>query len=910
MQYTSEQLEAIDQIRGNLQIIACAGSGKTQTISARIANMVVSGIPKENILAFTFTKKAANEMKLRIRSQLEEKLPENSELGGMYIGTIHSFCFQYIKEIKPEYRNYDIIDDNKQLLFLTRHSNDIGFHLLRRVGEPPFKPIKKFLNTINIIKQNQIPLVDVEKENPNFCYIYNNYLSKMEEHKFIDFPTIIELLVNILESETNQLKTIRDKIKYIVVDEYQDINFIQEKLIKLIAGSDGNLCVVGDDDQSIFEFQGANVNNILTFTERYDNVKEIALLKNFRSTNTIIESARDLIQYNQGNRLEKRMIHGKSYKVGEPGDIYQLEFADRREEVEYIADKILELRGYKYLEFKDEETGEEHFRGLDWCDFAILVRNNKTARDFIDIFEDRGIHYTTKGTAGLFQRPQIRFIQMVFNYFCDENIWSKEGNILCQIDDLENYYKENIDIGRWETNKQALENIKIEICEGKRFYPQTIFHRILNAMGMADGLFDEGQLFDFGRFSQLILDFETVNEWVNISRLKSFIFFLNGYASEKIDIGGLDDPTKLNTVTIQSVHKSKGLEYPVVFIPDMRTMSFPSNMRNTKPDVFLSNRFHLSQFTSGDIGERRLFYVGITRSEKFLFLTMSRDVGHKKQYRHSCFFDEFYHDIMIKKNIEDPTKRDKIAASPKNIFDVIPTTYTDLQYYLQCPYDYLLRKLMGFSPTIDLSFGYGLQIHNLLNRIHTEFESVIPSESDIEKMTEEEFFLRYTRGDIFENMKNKTKDIIKHYISSYSSDLPLKLETEKPFEFVLDDALISGQIDLITKINPDTKEVLDVNLIDFKTEKKEGRSERTPYNRLQLRLYAIAVGKSFGLNPEKSNIHYLSDNVRLEVDVSEDKLKDARETINNSIQGIKNRDFHCNSGLHCKNCDFNTICPK
>ena len=806
MQYTQSQLDAINHISGNLQIIACAGSGKTQTISVRIANMVLSGVSKEEILAFTFTDKAANEMKLRIRGQLEERLPDDPELGGMYIGTIHSFCFQYLKEIKPEFRNYDIIDESKQLLFLSRHRYDIGLPQLSQRREPPFNPLIRFVKTIDIIKQNQIPETQISRNAPDFYDCYLKYYKLMDEHKFLDFATIIEKLVSILENEPPELTRICEKIRYVVVDEYQDINPIQEKLINLIAGEDGNLCVVGDDDQSIFEFQGADADNILTFSRRYKNVKEINLLKNFRSTDAIIEAARDLVQYNSGHRLEKRMEHGKIYKRGERGDIYQLEFQTRAEEVEFIANKISELRGYKYLESIDEETGEEIHRGLDWCDFAILVRNNATARNFIDVFEREDISFTAKGTAGLFERHQIRFLQMVFNYFCDLEIWTPDGNISCSLSDLQEYYQHNIDEGRWEQIESVLNNIKSEITEGDRFYPQNVYHRILQAMGMDDDIFNEGQLYDFGRFSKLILDFETVNEWVNIQRLKSFVFFLNGYAESKIDIGGLDDPTKLNTVTIQSIHKAKGLEYPVVFIPDLATGRFPSRRRNHKPDIYLTN-IERSRFTSGDLGERRLFYVGVTRSEKFLFLTMALDI-YKKPPKPSVYFDE------------------------------------------------------------------------------------------------------YTRGQIFDNMKNKTKEILRNYIKSFHTDFPLKLETEKPFEFVIDDALISGQIDLITKIDPDTQELLDVNLIDFKTEKKEGRRERDPLNRLQLRLYAIAAGKAFGLNPVQSNVHYLSDNVRLEVDVSDEKLKEARAVIHNTVQGIKNRNFSRNPGKHCEKCDFNRICSK
>jgi len=909
MQYTKDQLEAINNINGNLQIIACAGSGKTETISVRIANLVLNRIPKEQILAFTFTDKAANEMKLRIRTQLEERLPDDPEIGGMYIGTIHSFCFKYLKEIKPEFRNYDIIDENKQLLFLSRHRYDIRLPQLSQRQEPPFNPLIRFIKTINIIKQNQISETQILRDAPDFHDCYLKYYQLMDEHKFLDFATIIEKLVNILENEPPELTRIREKIKYVVVDEYQDINPIQEKLINLIAGEDGNLCVVGDDDQSIFEFQGANVDNILTYSRRYQNVKEVKLLTNFRSTDAIIEAARDLVQYNSGHRLEKRMEHGKPYKRGERGDIYQLEFQTRTEEVEFIANKISDLRGYKYLESKDEETGEEIHRGLDWCDFAILVRNNATARDFIDVFEREGIPFTTKGTSGLFERHQIRFLQMVFNYFCDLVIWTPEGNISCSLSDLQEYYQHNMDEGRWEQIESVITNKKAEITEVDRFYPQSVYHQILQAMGMDDDIFNEGQLYDFGRFSKLILDFETVNEWINIQRLKSFVFFLNGYAESRIDIGGLDDPTKLNTVTIQSIHKAKGLEYPVVFIPDLARRRFPSQNRNRTPDIYL-NTLDLTRFTSGDLGERRLFYVGITRSEKFLFLTMARNIGHKIDYKPSTFYDEYTHDILLIENVSDPTEREYIDPTPKTILEIFPTSFTDLQYFFKCPYDYLLRNLMGFSPTIDLSFGYGLQIHNLLNRLHIENNEVAPSEQEADDLTESEFFLRYTRGQIFDNMKNKTKEILKNYIRSFSNDFPLKLETEKPFEFVLDDALISGQIDLITKIDPDTQEVLDVNLIDFKTEKKEGRRKRDPLNKLQLRLYAIAAGKAFGLNPMQSYVHYLSDNVRLEVDISDENLKEARSVIHNAVRGIKNRNFGRNPGKHCEECDFNRICSK
>lgn len=406
MKLTNDQIEAINHLNGNLQIIACAGSGKTQTISRRVANLVLSGVSKEEILAFTFTEKAANEMKLRIRSQLEELMPDNPELGGMYIGTIHAFCFQYLKEIKPEYRNYDIIDEDKQLLFLSRHYGNLNLNSLKSGRQNMFIVMRNFVKSIDIVKQNMISGDHIEENSPRFFLCYNNYKELMDQHKFIDFSSIISHLVSILQTSVEELNKIRKKIKYVVVDEYQDINPLQERLINLIAGENGNLCVVGDDDQAIFEFQGANVDNILTFKERYDNVKPVRLLENFRSSNAIIESARDLIRYNDASgRLTKQMEHRSKFKTPEKGDLYKIYFDTRQEEVSFIAQKIKELRGYKFIEAVDE-NGIESYRGLDWCDFAILVRNNATARDFVEVFQDENIPFTAKGTAGLFERDR------------------------------------------------------------------------------------------------------------------------------------------------------------------------------------------------------------------------------------------------------------------------------------------------------------------------------------------------------------------------------------------------------------------------------------------------------------------------------------------------------------------------
>ena len=197
------------------------------------------------------------------------------------------------------------------------------------------------------------------------------------------------------------------------------------------------------------------------------------------------------------------------------------------------------------------------------------------------------------------------------------------------------------------------------------------------------------------------------------------------------------------------------------------------------------------------------------------------------------------------------------------------------------------------------------ELHNFLNILHKQWQNEPPPVEEVEALVESEFFLRFTRGTPYENMKAKAKDILKIYVEEYGHEFPLKLETEKPFELILGGALISGTIDLIQKLDPLSKEVKDVCILDYKTEKETLETKEAI--RLQLRLYALAGDKSLGLNPKKADVHYLTNNFRQEIDISNDKLEQAKETITNVIEKIKAGEFPCSKGS-CKSCDVKYVC--
>src|SRR3989338_5433206 len=911
MKYTTEQQEAINHRNGNLKIIACAGSGKTTVMSEMIANLVANGEDRNKIVAFTFTEKAAHSLKLRIREALNVKCPDAPYLGGMYIGTIHAFALQKLKDLVPRFRNYEVLNEVTRVIWLSKKYMELNIESLggdRRY----FYRVQQFLNTADIVRDNEISDESLDKI-PTFKEVYYDYLKLLSEDRYLDYSGILFEFVKLLDTNLQIQKDVQKNVKHLVVDEYQDVNHIQEKLISLIANPGTNVCVVGDDDQSIFEFQGAEVRNIIDFEKKYPEVKIIKLEKNYRCPAEIIEAAGNLIRRNRG-RIEKSILPGdKDGKIirSEKGDVYKVEFDDIQNEVNFVIGKIKELRGCLF-----EEDGEK--RGLDYGDMAIIVRTRKSAQRFIELFRQASIPFTLKGTGGLFQRLEIEFVRYIFCYLADRAAeWSQPHVSLADIEKLFNGLGwSHID---WVVLEQEIDDLKREILSigsqnpdpGKRrIFLQDYFYKLAEMLGLEGTNFPNEVMYDFGRLSTLVSEFETIHGWINHYYFQRFVDFMNGYAQDRTDEGGLEDPTHQNSINILTVHQAKGLEFPVVFIPDLSKRRFPSQRRNKKPRTHITDTvFDLQSYCSGDEGERRLFYVASTRTKKFLFITRSRVSDTGTEAAMSNYFIEFDHDIIQRRNVPDPTEREKGVPQAKPDMDLLPTSFTDLRQYIVCPYRYQLQQLMGFKPILNPAYGYGLQVHNLLNHLNKRYGNEIPPLEEVEALVENDFFLRFTRDKPFENMKNKAKEILSTYIKQYGGEFPLNLETEKPFEMVMGGALISGQIDLIQKIDPESKEVKEVSILDYKTEKEKREDpDAKDLMRLQLRLYAIAGGKALGLDPKTAKIHYLTEDVRDEVDVSKEKLDETKEKLFRTVEGIKQGNFTPCPGQQCASCDIKRVC--
>jgi len=972
LHYTDNQLKAIESRQENLLILACAGSGKTGVISVKIAQLISEGINRDEIIAFTFTDRAANELKARVRQHLEYIVPDNPSLGDMYIGTIHSFCLRMLKQVDPEMRRYEVMDEARQAaLILTNYhyfpgdNRGIGLNLLRqrtRTGSF-WHTLQAFVTTLSIIYQQDIDIDELDNEirgaitrYKNIAYEYPNY--------FFDYDSIIRRLIEKLENSPNELERIRTQFKYLIVDEYQDVDDQQEKLIRLISDCGRRVWVnaVGDDDQAIYGWRGTRIKNILNFQNDYHDPDRVELTYNFRSTHAIVDIANHAIrQIPDSLRLPKPM-EARHYDentlefeetMSDHGDIQQRVFDNEESEANWIANRIEQLHGCEF----SESDGTK--RALNYSDMAVLLRSVKSSGSvFVDVFEELDIPFVVKGTGGLFDHDEVLLVQAAFCLLARSNFIVLNKSQPQQLDepgirdyirkiirDLRNRNKmpfadeavflEWIASKREELDKRNLEKERRGRL-ARRIYPQGIFQEILEKLGAAKGEepWPQDILFNLGRLSNLITQFEAVHQWITPNDLDSLTRFLGGWAANQVDEGRMDETGTPDAVQILTVHGAKGLEWPVVFLPRVASANFPSNMRNRGPDIlFENNKYDLSDYIAGDDGERRLWYVALTRCRKFLHMSSPN----RQRKRPSVFLKEISHDYVQRDG--NIIEHDKWTTSQSQSFELMPTSFTDLASYWRCPFEYQLRTLMRFSPGVKEQYGYGQQIHNILAEMHESTMRGRPmSLEEVLDLVEKRFHLRYTRdGDEykpFSALKRAAKLSLSRYLENYPNIENYVLHAEKPFEYIDKDsnAIVSGTVDLLERVEEtnDGEIRTPIAIVDFKTHNWRDIDQ---YNQsksaaeAQLRIYSLAIGETLGYDVQSARVHFLSpkdpkDDLTnqgaaemIEISFSDEIKEKTKEEIKNTIVDIKSsinkKNFELNGceKKHCKNCDFSRICP-
>ena len=853
--YTAAQAEAITCLNEPLQIIACAGSGKTQVISQRIAAILAQpGIEPRNIIGFTFTEKAAAELKERILSIVERELGEVTGLAEMYVGTMHGYCLDLLQRLVPDKFKFSVLTDITAQLFVDRYSGKSGLTSCPTTARPGvlrrYINSKLYLQVLSVLREDKI---DFDRVPGGVIESFEKYMALIEEHSLFDYTQIIRSAVDYLEGDPYEdddyvrvQDHIKDDIRYVVVDEYQDVNPLQERLIRGLVRFGANLCVVGDDDQTIYQWRGSQVSNIITFAERYKGVRQVTLDDNFRSSHGVVELGRSVAErIPAGERLPKAMV-AAGHQKWERGDLLALTFDDPDAEAAWIVDRIEHLNG---VPFRDRPDSEQ--RGLSWSDCAVLFRS--VARDSGPVVEElrrRGIPFIVKGLNRLFDSPEIQAVVGIFRFVVQD----VDAGLLRELWEGAQLLPAGAD---WGKALQVLEAGR-NFAANKRhsvYNIQRLYLDFLEALDMREdtlpGDSTRGELafYQLGKFSQVISDYEQIYFTTEPkAKYEGFAKWLEHqapgyYADADADVGYAAP----DAVTIATVHQSKGLQWPAVFLSAMRKNRFPSRvmggvtLRHVIPDEAIDDP---ARYRGTVEDETRLLYVAVTRAQKYLCTTFAPIADNQQQRKPSEFFNHLASQQWVSTRPNE-VKGGRLPPHPLQETPQVTLSFSELKYLFECSYQFKLRFLYGLNAPIHEALGYGKSLHDALSEIHKRaLEGDIVTKDSAAALIDRHLNAPFAYPALREQLRAAGIKAIERYFDMHGKEIANTEFSEKQIQVhVAPGITVDGRIDLIRRL--DTGEVA---IVDFKSTERAQAEEVT---RDQLHVYAVGyqelTGKSADL---------------------------------------------------------------
>ncbi len=890
--YTPRQQEAISTLDRNLQIIACAGSGKTQVISQRIIEILKTGVHPSKIIAFTYTEKAAGELQARILKLCKEQLPDTQGIADMYVGTIHSWCLNALQEYKYEYQKFSVLDEIKLKLFVDKNFKHIG---MQDLSMERFKDTGRFVALMSLLREAQFHNRDHVPQ--NLFEALHKYETVLRKHCYFDFTMIMSDAVHCLQADENFRSKISPDIGYLIVDEYQDVNPVQESIVRELYNLGANICVVGDDDQTIFQWRGSHINYIQKFTTRYDNVHSVTLEDNFRSTNAVVDVAIKSIT-NNTVRLPK-IMNAKGFQQYERGDILYNQFTSVADENAFIIQKINLLRG---VAFKDKEDTTE--RGLNYSDMVVLVRKWKKAEAIVEAFTQAGIPFVITGINNLFQRLEVRASQAIFQYLYNQidkgvlkDYWQNLSPLITDV---------NLEKGITYLDKHiAKANSYYE-----RFDFQSFFQDFIDIIGVREDIFPSEEhpeavgystaeviFYNLGMFSKIIYDFETIYYKSDpLYKISTFLNFLTYSATDNYSEGWLNNTYKTpNAVQIMSIYQSKGLEFPVVFVPGLNKNYLPTKQPGGKQLWHHIDRnliVDVDRYFPSEEDERRLMYVAITRSKKFLLISRAPDG--RQQGKESIFGSEVRKSSYAFSSLErDYSERTKLPPASSLEIANISLNFSLLKSFFDCPYRFKFESFYGFQSSFGARIGYGASIHHALMELHREqLEGNTISKEQLASILEKHLHFPYAIPTIAESMGAKAIEAVNIYYDTNIDEFKNIEFAEQDIQLDLGDGIIvNGKMDLIKKKNQDG--TIEKTIIDFKSTEKAQEYLATID---QLQLYALGYKALTGENADFLEIYNLDKNEPYRTELSTKDLDTMKEKIRNSANDIRGNNLEqtCN----------------
>ncbi|MFA6194645.1 MAG: UvrD-helicase domain-containing protein [Patescibacteria group bacterium] len=985
-QLNKAQQTAVIHDQGPLLIVAGAGTGKTTVLINRLAHLIMDKkIKTDEILLLTFTEKAAGELEDRAENILPYGYVD------LWINTFHGFCERILREFGLDIGlnpGFKLLSSTDQWVLIKKNLDRFNLDYYRPLGNPT-KFISELLRHFSRLKDENISPAEYLKYSEELeaglpgdedeevrekdrikelAGAYHTYNQLLLENNFLDFGDLIVYALKLFRERKNILKFYRDKFKYVMVDEFQDTNWAQYELVKMLAAPKNNLVVVGDDDQAIYKFRGASLSNIMQFKDDYPKAAEIVLIENYRSRQAILDHAYQFIQNNNPNRLETRLKLDKQLVAkGEinkkkllGGPVKFFNFESATDEVSYVAQKMKELH-----EIGAGET--------NWSDFAILVRANDTAEAYVKELTRQNIPNQFMSWRGLYYKPIIldilAFFRLLDNYH--------ESAALFRVLNMEIFKVAHLDlvnINKMAARKvwslyEALKNINaipsvspesvksinklLALIEefsqmAATAKPTKIFLRFAYDSGLLADLDHDRDLELFSFLNQLYQKIKKMEETEPDLRLGEFLAAINleldagETGSLKLDFADSD------VVKIMTVHGAKGLEFKYVFMVNLVDKKFPTISRSEKisiPDALVREK--LTDTADAHIEEeRRLFYVAATRAKDELYLTGAKDYGGAREKKPSRFISEMGLASEIGPELSLSEKNEflrdlhylnarELATVEKSAAEKYPLpdkfSFSQLAAYSTCPLQYKYAFILKVPASTDkASLIFGRVLHNtlynfllpllserkvlqgdLFSGLETSAGKAAKKKAEDNLLSEKrlmELYAEFWQADGYASKEEREKYKIKGREALKKFLIAYKSDAVHEILFLEKKFSFKIGLDVIKGAIDRVDKLSDgtLEIVDYKTGKNKEKLEFK--DKRQLILYQLFLEEFLGVKVSALSYYYLESGEKRSFVASEKDITKVRTEILAEIAAIKKRDFTPTPSLMCQFCDFNSIC--
>ena len=955
------QREAVTHDAGPLLIVAGAGTGKTTVITRRIAWLIAQRRARpEEILALTFTDKAAAEMEERV----DQLVPYG--YADVEIATFHAFGDSLLRGHSLEIglkNDFSVLSRAEQVIFLRDRLFELPLARYRPLGDPT-RHLQAIITLVSRCKDENISPDDYARcaerlraaatgvpddaeardraeAQVELAATYATYQELMSHEGNIDFGDQIVLALRLLRERPHVLNVHQRRFKYVLVDEFQDTNYAQFELLKLLTARHHNLAVIGDDDQAIYRWRGAAISNVLGFLDHFTGAKQIVLTENFRSHQAVLDAAYRLIVNNNPDRLEVRSgIDKHLVAVREaPGpEPRHLHYETATQEADAVAQMIRERI----------EQG-----AWQLADVAVLVRSNGDADQFLRSFNLRGIPWTFSGNAGLYGRPEVRlllaFVRAVAHPDDSVSVHYLASSDLYQVPivDLTRCATHADRKHRWlfdvlreaeaipelagelsEEARLAIRSLVADLVRymelgremptGELLYQFLVDSGWLARMSKAATARDEAEVQNISKFFRRIQDASKALRYDNV---REFVKHLDALIDAGEDPAVAEADVETPAVRVLTVHKAKGLEFPVVFLVDLVQGKFPVQKRRDAlelPDELIRDLLPSGNFHTQE--ERRLFYVGMTRARRELVLTSARDYGGTRQRKVSQFVLEA---LDLPKDAARPFKGraveeiERFAPPPGQETGALPPiadseelliSHKQVDDYQTCPLKYRYVHQLRVPILRHHTVVYGSTIHAVVEfylkrRVEGNYTSLEDLLAEYDRKWLNQGFLTWEHQ---EARKAAGREALTRFWHQEEAEGLKPTWVEKDFAFSVGNNRVRGRFDRVDE------DLLGAVIVDYKTSEvtRQKDADRRVAGSLQLKMYALAWRETTGRLPQWVELRFIETHVVGRREPTEADLDEARAAIEAAAAGIRARRFDATpSRQACRYCAYSQICP-